>query len=193
MNIVEPIRDLNKIQAIKRNLRKKKNPRDLLLFIAGINFALRIGDLLRIRVKDVIDDKGEIREFFYIREQKTNRERKIIINNGVKEALERYFDKSGVYEEGRYLFTSAKSKENRPLTRAMAWKLVNRWCREVGIKQRIGTHTLRKTFGYMARTRGAVPIEVIQGILGHKSIKVTTRYIGVSDLELEKASKSFVL
>jgi len=193
MNSVEPIRDFEKIQAIKKMLWKEKNPRNYLIFVAGINFALRIGDLLKLRVSDIQDEKGEIREFFYIREEKTNKERKIIINESVREALKHFFDKSGIFKEESYLFTSKRERINRPISRVMAWNLIKLWCKKVGIKERIGTHTLRKTFGYQARTRGNVAIEKIQGILGHRSVIVTNRYIGVEGRELEKVSKEFCL
>jgi len=192
MRIVEPIRDLNRIQKIKGNLKRRKNPRDLLLFTAGINLGLRISDLLRLKVGDVKDRKGDIRDFIYITEQKTKKQRKIALNDGVREALQVYFDKTGVYDLDRYLFTAEKSKKNRPLTRVGAWQLINEWCREVGIEERIGTHTLRKTLGYQMRKKG-IAIEVIQAILGHSNAKVTSRYIGISDDELEEVSKSFIL
>ncbi|MBA7559440.1 site-specific integrase [Candidatus Atribacteria bacterium 1244-E10-H5-B2] len=192
MRIVEPIRDLNRIQRIKGNLKRKKNPRDLLLFTAGINLGLRISDLLRLKVEDVKDRKGDIRDFIYITEQKTKKQRKIALNEGVREALQIYFDKSGVYDLDQYLFLNEKSRENKPLTRVRAWQLINEWCREVGIKERMGTHTLRKTLGYQMRKKG-IAIEIIQAILGHSSAKVTSRYIGISDDELEEVSKGFIL
>ena len=65
MNSVEPIRDPLKIIAIKRNLRKEKNPRNYLLFTMGINLALRISDLLALKVKDVVNEKGEIVDYIY--------------------------------------------------------------------------------------------------------------------------------
>lgn len=114
MRIVEPIRDLNREQRIKGNLKRKKNPRDLLLFTAGINLGLRISDLLRLKVGDVKDRKGDIRDFIYITEQKTKKQRKIALNDGVREALQIYFDKTGIYDLDRYLFTSENSKKNRP-------------------------------------------------------------------------------
>lgn len=178
MRIVEPIRDLNRIQRIKGNLKRKKNPRDLLLFTAGINLGLRISDLLRLKVGDVKDRQGDIRDFIYITERKTKKQRKIALNDGVREALQIYFDKTGVYDLDRYLFTSENSKKNRPLNRVRAWQLINEWCREVGIKERMGTHTLRKTLGYQMRKKG-IAIEIIQAILGHSNAKVTSRYIRI--------------
>ena len=63
MNIVEPIRDQKKVLAIKRNLKEEKNPRNYLLFVAGVNLALRISDLLALKVKDILDKQGNIKEF----------------------------------------------------------------------------------------------------------------------------------
>lgn len=65
MNSVEPIRDPRKIVAIKNMLKGQDNPRDYLLFTLGINFALRVGDLLRLRVMDVLDSQGELRDYIY--------------------------------------------------------------------------------------------------------------------------------
>jgi hypothetical protein len=56
---VEPIRDLGKIEAMKKILRGQ-NVRDWLLFILGINSALRVSDLLRLRQSDVCDERGRV-------------------------------------------------------------------------------------------------------------------------------------
>ena len=66
MNNVEPIRNQQKIYAIKQYiLGDKYNPayreRDYLLFVFGINSALRISDLLSLKVKDVLNAQGDIR------------------------------------------------------------------------------------------------------------------------------------
>ena len=45
MNFVEPIRDRKKITQIKNLLKGQENYRDLLLFVMGINTALRILDI----------------------------------------------------------------------------------------------------------------------------------------------------
>ena len=68
---MESIREIRKILAIKRILKEQSNPRDYLLFTMGIN------DLLSLKVKDVLDKKGEIVEYLLLREQKTKKEKKI--------------------------------------------------------------------------------------------------------------------
>jgi hypothetical protein len=56
MNFVEPIRDQKKIAQIKNQLRGQRRSRDLLLFVVGINTALRISDLLELQVGHFLDD-----------------------------------------------------------------------------------------------------------------------------------------
>ena len=74
MNKVEPIRNPKKISQIKNMLKAKDDPRDYLLFTLGINFALRIQDLLDLRVKDVLGPEG-IKENVYLRERKTGKQK----------------------------------------------------------------------------------------------------------------------
>jgi len=192
MNFVEPIRNLNRINKIKDNLKKKENPRDFTLFVLGLNTGMRVSDMVALRAGDVKDSKGDIRTFLSIKEQKTKRNRKIPLNSGVREALQYYFDKSGIWESDKYLFVSEKRKGNRPLTRCAVWQLINKWCQDVGITGKIGTHSLRKSLGYHLRKSGT-PIEVISARLGHKSIRTTSQYIGIDDDELEKNANGFVL
>ncbi len=184
MNTVEPIREIQKILAIKRILKEQSNPRDYLLFTMGINFALRINDLLSLKVKDVLDKKGEIVEYLHLREQKTKKEKKIKINKAVIEALEYYFKKANVTDPDNYLFTSYRS--DTKLDRIRVWQMIKTWCKEVGLdSKRIGTHTLRKTWGYQARKKG-ITIEQISEKLGHRSSIVTKRYIGINQDEINK-------
>ena len=57
--------------------------------------------------------------------------------------------------------------------------MIKNWCKEVGLDSKIiGTHTLRKTWGYQARKKG-ITIEQISEKLGHRSSIVTKRYIGI--------------
>ena len=192
MNFVEPIRDKNKIKAIKGNLKAKKNPRDFLLFTLGINTGLRISDLLNLKVKDVRDRRGDVRKYIWIKEKKTKRGRKIPLNAVVKEALKYYFNRSAIYDLDGYLFTAEKDKMNKPLSSCGAWQLVNDWCREVGINYQVGTHSLRKTLGYHLRMQGA-PIALIAERLGHKNLGSIRSYIGIGDDEIEKSANSLIL
>ncbi len=192
MQFVEPIRNANQIKQIKGNLFKKKNPRDFTLFTLAINTGLRISDVLSLKVGDIKDHRGNVKDSLNILEQKTKKRRIIPLNQQAKEALNHYFKRTGVYDLDRYLFTGDGSEDNKPLSRVRAWQLINKWCREVGITYRVGGHTLRKSFGYHLRMQG-ISIERISNLLGHRNIKVTFRYIGIDDDENKEVLAKFGL
>ena len=75
---VEPITKLEDIEQIKHQL-KKDQPRDLALFVVGINTALRASDLVRIKTKQVKDLQagGEIE----IKEKKTKKNKRVTLNS----------------------------------------------------------------------------------------------------------------
>lgn len=182
MNTVEPIRDKKKIAAMKAVL-KQQSIRNYLLFVLGLNFALRITDLLSLKIRDLIDDQGRIVDSFWIRERKTAKERNIPLNREAKKALREYLDSLGDYKPEWYLFKSQKG-ENKPITREQAYHILNDAAQMVGIKERVGTHTLRKTFGYWARIEGLATIEQLQEIFNHPTPAVTRRYIGITQKEI---------
>ncbi|RNC29975.1 MAG: hypothetical protein AWM53_00199 [Candidatus Dichloromethanomonas elyunquensis] len=61
MEFVQPIRDKKALETMKKLLRSS-NLRDYCLFVLGINSGLRISDLLTLKVSDVLDEKGKIKD-----------------------------------------------------------------------------------------------------------------------------------
>ena len=182
INKVEPIRSLEKIREIKEYLLENESPRNYLLFVLGVNFALRISDLLLLKVKDVRSEDGKILSLFYIRESKTNKEKTISINRAAKDALSFYFKNTNT-QQTDWLFPSKTNDCH--VNRSWCWKLIQQWIREVRLEGRFGTHSLRKTFGYQARMQG-ISIELIQAKFNHSSPAVTRRYIGITGDEITK-------
>ncbi|EUJ22974.1 site-specific recombinase, phage integrase family protein [Listeria grandensis FSL F6-0971] len=180
MNVVEPIRDRDTITEIKRYL-LVKNQRDYILFFLGINVGLRISDLLRLKVRDI---RGN---HIVIREQKTNKQKKILIPKEVKRAL-------GMYvvdlDDQDYLFRSQKGI-NRPITRITAYRILKGLQEKFGLEN-IGTHTLRKTFGYHFYKQFK-DIVALQKIFNHKDQKETLIYIGIQQDELDSKMLKFNL
>jgi integrase len=72
MEFVQPIRDRKKIETMKKIL-KSQNLRDYCLFVLGINSGLRVSDLLKLSVADVIDEKSRIKDRINLREKKTGK------------------------------------------------------------------------------------------------------------------------
>jgi integrase len=173
---------------IKNQLEGAKRYRDLLLLVVGINSALRISDLLQLRVGDFFDEEGTIRQQFSIREEKRDKRNVVVINASMRDALEKY---QVAYP---HFFSSKRSGPNysRPLTRVQAWRLITEMCGAVGLVGNFGTHTLRKTWGYQARQAG-VPLELIMHKLDHSNIAMTKRYLGITDDELRAIAEGLNL
>lgn len=179
MNIVEPIKSIEDIQNIKRILSKK--PRNALLFSFGINSGLRIADILSLDVKDV---KGK--DYIELREKKTNKYKKFPINENLKAEIEEFVkDKP----DKRPLFYTQKGYR---LDRAQAYRITNKAARMVGIKGRIGTHTLRKTFGYHFYQQYD-DIVMLQKIFNHSPPSITLRYIGIEQEDIDEVYRNFYL
>ncbi|MEB8716624.1 tyrosine-type recombinase/integrase, partial [Bacillus cereus] len=91
-------------------------------------------------------------------------------------------------EDDEYLLKSRQGK-NRPIGRSMAYKILSGAAAEFGLDE-IGTHTLRKTYGYhmYMQTKN---IALLMEIFNHSSEKVTLRYIGVNQDAMDKAMTRF--
>jgi len=184
MNFVQPIRNREKIEEIKSVL-QENGTRDLLLFVMGINTGLRISDLLKLTVLDV-KDKSHIE----IKEQKTGKIKRFPIQQSLQQMLNDYIKNKSVNE---YLFKSRNHNNgSKPITRVMAYEILNNACAKCDIKDKIGTHTLRKTFGYHYYQK-THDIALLQKILNHSSPSITLRYIGIEQDNIDASIMEFEL
>ncbi|GAB6574234.1 site-specific integrase [Bacillus cereus] len=180
MREVQPIRDREKIEEIKTRL-KNKNARDLFMFEMGINVGLRISDLLPLRVCEV---RGKTH--INIKEKKTGKNKRFKINGNMQRLIEEY---TKYMEEEDYLFPS--NKTDKPIQRVQAYKILNAVGRESGLSE-IGTHTLRKTFGYHFYQR-TKDVALLQELFNHSAPSVTLKYIGINQDIIDAAMDDFYL
>jgi integrase len=177
---VQPIRDKAIIEKMKNTL-LKNSLRDYMLFETGINTGLRISDILELKVKDV---KGS---HISLTEKKTSKHKKFIIANGLRRKIDRYIE--GM-DDDSYLFVSQKGK-NKPISRIQAYRILNDAATKVGISE-IGTHTLRKTFGYHYYQK-TKDVAMLQKLFSHSSPSITLIYIGINQDIMDEALKDFDL
>jgi len=182
MNYVEPIRDIAKIDQIKIYLRSR-NQRDFIMFLLGINSGLRISDILNLKVSDIKD-----RDSIILTEKKTGKEKRFLLNDTLKSELKDFI---AFKEDPEYLFSRHRSGK-KPLDRSTAYRIINNAARAVGISDNIGTHTLRKTFGFHFYQRNK-DVALLQYLFNHSSPSVTLRYIGINQDVADKAMKDFNL
>ncbi|NUU76924.1 site-specific integrase [Paenibacillus xylanilyticus] len=180
MNFVQPIRDPAVIDGIKEFLRSESE-RNYMMFVFGINTGLRIQDMLKLRVRDV---QGE---HIILIEMKTGKKKWIKITATLRRELKKYTE--GM-EQNEYLFPSRQG-ENKPIKRDMAYKIMRKAAKHFGLVD-IGTHTMRKTFGYHMYQK-TKDITLVQTILNHSDKAITMRYIGMDQNRMDDAMSRFGL
>lgn len=179
---VEPLRIKKDVDAIKECLKNK--PRNLALFIMGINTGLRGKDLLRLKYKHVLTPDGRIKPRISLRESKTKKiKREFVLSINTRKALNALCPDYDDIDMDAYIFPSRKGGR---MSIQRLHQLVNQWTKEAGIKGHFGSHTLRKTFSYFLLKKGA-DIHLLMKILNHSSPSVTLRYAGVEQENIDTA------
>lgn len=175
MNFVEPIRDPEKVRDIGEYL-KDKSQKLFVMYSIGIYSGLRISDILPLKVRDV-RNKKEIR----VREIKTGKMRSFPINEELKKILDDYTQDMKVWE---FLIPSTHRKA-APISRIYAYKMLREAGNAFGVEH-IGSHSLRKTFGYhmFKKTNN---IALIMRIFNHSDQSITMRYIGIDQDAINQA------
>ena len=199
----EPIKSIEDIKRISEYLVSNGRYRDNMLFIVGINFGLRVSDLLRLRFNMVLDETLTFRDRFPILEKKTantrkvRRNRYITINDSAIQAITLYIKemakKGTPVHMDDYLFRGESNRcgnQNKPMNRVSVDRILKSICEEVGVNAKVSTHTLRKTFGYHQMVMsGNDPrkLLLLQKIFGHSTVSQTLDYIGITREEIEDA------
>lgn len=110
-----------------------------------------------------------------------------MINRQLREDIDKYINNMGSNE---YLFQSQKGK-NKPISRVQAYRILNNAASKIGLDE-IGTHTLRKTFGYW-HYKQYKDVALLQELFNHSAPSVTLRYIGINQDAMDKTIRDFYL
>lgn len=183
MKTVQPIRDKKKIQAIKSIL-KDKDKKYYVMFILGANTGLRVSDVLHLKVADVLN-----KDHVSIIEKKTGKERRFLLNDKMQKELREYIKEADL-KPSDYLIQSRKG-ENKPISRIQAYRVLNEAAESVGLGE-IGTHTMRKTFGYW-HYQQFHDVAILQEIFNHSAPSITLKYIGITNDMQDKTMEDFFL
>lgn len=172
---VQPIRLKKDIETIKNNL--ADNPRDLCLFVLGINTAFRANELLSIRVGQVRDLRvGDVLD---LRQSKTKAYRQVTLNRRGVEAIQGLLG-SRSFEPEEFLFFSRWGDR---LGVPEVSRKVKGWCEDIRLDGNYGSHSLRKTWGFWQYKRGT-PIPLLMEAFGHQTQRQTMAYLGIQAMEV---------
>lgn len=192
MKVVQPIRDLDVLQKcyeIAREHDKNRATGEVsweLILLIGFNTSLRVSDFRRFKVQDL---RGK--DYAMIQAKKTGKEARILINPQARREINRLLAGRKADE---YIFQSrqkdAVTHKYRPISRQRCYQIINHIAREAGIQDRIGCHTLRKTFGYHYYKMTGDVVS-LQRILCHSYQRETLVYIGVVQENIDESLMKF--
>ena len=157
------------------------------VFVFGINTGLRASDILGLNIEDVKD-----KTYVEMKEKKTGKYKRFPLNKKLQILISEYLpERNETYtiEKDEPLFIGKKHKR---LDRSQVYRFLNKACSEVGLKINVGTHTMRKSFGFHFYQKFN-DVALLQKILNHSSPSITLRYIGIEQEEIDDSYKNFEL
>ena len=175
---VEPIRDKAIYHKIKSDL-YQWNEKYYIMFLMGTLLALRINEILKLRVGDVANKKTHT-----FCQSKTGKEITIAFSPELRKALKHYCEGRDPQEA----LIPARDNEFKPLSRRMAWEVIHKIGERYGLN--LGTHSMRKTCAYHYY-RATKDLATIKVWLNHSAERDTLTYIGVTKERVTQAMINF--
>jgi integrase len=171
------------------------NQRDRTLFVVGVRTGFRISELLSLRIKNVVDEHGNVLPEIYMarKSMKGRTEGRVVplhpdattaIRSLISEMVSTYPDLPMTTP----LFVSTKpGAALEPISRIQAWRMLTKAYAEAGLTGKLGCHAMRKTFAdrvYKKLDRDLVRTRLA---MGHRSVQSTADYISFEESEVTAA------
>ena len=138
------------------------------------NLGLRISDILKLRLCDIVRDGDRYR--LSITEQKTGKQRVFTVPLVIQQYIENYCLRNGI----------GKTDLISPITERQIQKQLALVCDYLGYEG-ISTHSFRKWYATEIYKNNGYDITLVQRLLQHSSSAITQRYIGIEPERIEKA------
>lgn len=152
----------------------RPNPRAATTLMLEANLGLRISDILRLRLCDIVKDGDRYR--LAITEKKTGKARVFTVPLALYQFIRCYCLDNGIGSTERIF----------PVTERSIQKHLQTVCDYLGIVG-VSTHSFRKFYATEIYKNSGYNIALVQQLLQHSSAAVTQRYIGIQPKELEDA------
>jgi len=138
---------------------------------------LRASDLLRIKYDQV--EGLQPGDSIELKEQKTGKVKLVTLNAACLDAIRGLLEFK-TFSSGDDLF---KGQRGTTTVSGLSTK-VKGWCKEAKLKGNYGSHSLRKTWGYLQRVTFGVDIPRLMVCFNHSSQKQTLDYLCVQPEEI---------
>lgn len=177
--VVKEVYSDETIELIKLSI---MNKRDLAIVEVLISTGIRVGELVRLDIKDVDFENKEC-----VVLGKGNKQRKVYFDAKTKIHLQQYLDSRK--DENEALFVSLLKPYNR-LEISGVEIMLRKIGKKIGI-DKIHPHKFRRTLATKAIDKG-MPIEQVQHLLGHSKIDTTLGYAMVDDTNVKLSHKKYL-
>lgn len=179
----EPIKDRAIIEGIKTALNTKKTRKYYALFCTGINTALRISDILKLRVSDV--ESG----YVHTTETKTGKRKQFPINDSLMAVLQNYIKEYKLKDDDYLFFSNRKDglRNVKYIDQSQAYRKLKEIIEGLYPEIHFSTHCLRKTCGFWLYQNSGKDITLVMHALNHSNISVSMRYIGLNQESVDNA------
>ena len=152
----------------------RPNERIATALVLEANLGLRISDILRLRLADIVRDGDRYR--LDIVEQKTGKHRVFTVPLVIQQYIENYCLRNCI-KPTDLIF---------PITERAVQKQIKLVCDYLGYDG-ISTHSFRKWYATEIYKNNGYDITLVQRLLQHSSAAVTQRYIGLEPQRIERA------
>lgn len=138
------------------------------------NLGLRISDILKLRLCDVVRDGERFR--LEVVEQKTGKKRVFTVPMVIQQYMENYCLRNGI----------RRNDPMFPITERAVQKQLHIVCDYLGYEG-ISTHSFRKWYATEIYNANGYDIALVQRLLQHSNASTTQRYIGIEPQKIELA------
>lgn len=183
------------LEMIREFLINQNKIMELALLNIGVDTMLRYSDVSKLKVEDVLDWKGNVKDEINLKQKKTNHSHLVSLSENSKWALKRWIKDSKKFEDD-YLFsgnTKTGNQRREKLSRTTYTKYIKEWAQYLHLNpQDYASHSLRRTRAAFMYKQG-VGLEIIRRLLGQKSIESTKAYLGIEQQEAFEVNKQFLI
>ena len=196
--VVLPIKDSNVLKEVQDTLLNnfKAGRRNYTIFQVGKATLLRVSDVMGLKLADIFNPDGSIKQNAFIHDRKTGKPNTLYLKPVQTELLlyrqwllDHKLESAWLIQQNmnsEWLFPST-SRPDRPITEKQFYKIMARVGDLLGINY-LGTHTMRKTGAYRVYTQSNYNIGLVMHLLNHSSEAMTLTYLG-----LDQASRETML
>ena len=162
------------VEDIQRLLAAISTVRDKALILLLLRTGMRIGELLSVRITDII---GTERKILIYQGEKNYQGRVVYYSKDAEQALQYWLIE--INDHSEYLFPGQAGRSN--LSYVAAWDAMRKALDRAGLSDKgYSLHSLRHTFA-TDMLNGGMRLEVLQRLLGHQEIEMTLRYARMTD------------